>query len=324
MTIRDGRRCSAAVAYLRPALARANLAIEVDALASRVLFEGRRAVGIEYLRKAARASSREPSARSSSAGGVINSPQLLMLSGIGDPGAAAARTASRWSRRSRASAAICRTICRSRSAMRARSRGRSTPRCAPTASCVELAKAYFCGHGIANDLPGGVMAFLKSGPDAVLPDIQLLFNAAPLAAEPYFAPFVAPFADGFACRAALLRPESRGELTSASADPRAAPRIRQNFLATEKDWEVLRRGVRMVREIGRQKALTPFAAAEISPGPDCRSDAEIDAHIRATGDHRSSPARHLQDGAGRAIPRRWSIPSSRCWASTGCGSSTPR
>jgi choline dehydrogenase-like flavoprotein len=146
-----------------------------------------------------------------------------------------------------------------------------------------LAKAYFRGQGIANDLPGGVMAFLKSGPDAALPDIQLLFNAAPLVARPYFQPFVAPFADSFACRAALLRPESRGELTLASADPRAAPRIRQNFLATQKDWEAMRRGVRMVREIGRQKALSPFAAAEISPGPDCRSDAEIDAHIRATG-----------------------------------------
>jgi 4-pyridoxate dehydrogenase len=61
------------------------------------------------------------------------------------------------------------------------------------------------------------------------------------------------------------------------------PRIRQNFLATDKDWATLRTGIRMVRDIGRQAPLAPFAAAELMPGSDCRSDAEIDAHIRATG-----------------------------------------
>ncbi|HXO90025.1 MAG TPA: GMC family oxidoreductase N-terminal domain-containing protein, partial [Stellaceae bacterium] len=83
-TIRDGQRCSTAVAYLRPALARPNLAVEVEALATRILFEGHRAVGVEYVKdgeqRVARAE-REVIL----AGGVINSPQLLMLSGIGDP-----------------------------------------------------------------------------------------------------------------------------------------------------------------------------------------------------------------------------------------------
>jgi len=59
-------------------------------------------------------------------------------------------------------------------------------------------------------------------------------------------------------------------------------RIRQNFLAAEKDWATLRAGVRLVREIGRQTPLASFTTGEIAPGPDCRSDAEIDAHIRAT------------------------------------------
>ena len=79
-----------------------------------------------------------------------------------------------------------------------------------------------------------------------------------------------------------MRPESRGKIELASADPRVPVRIRQNFLATEKDWAVLRAGLRLAREVGQQPALAPFAAREIAPGLDCRSDAEIDAHIRAT------------------------------------------
>ena len=147
---------------------------------------------------------------------------------------------------------------------------------------VELGKAYLRGEGIAADWPGGMMAFLKSAPGLPLPDIQLLFSAAPMTANPYFPPFVPPYADSFGCRAVLLRPESRGHIELASADPRSPVRIHQNFLATDKDWATLRAGVRLVREIGSQPALARFAAGEIIPSPDCRSDVEIDAHIRAT------------------------------------------
>ncbi len=147
----------------------------------------------------------------------------------------------------------------------------------------ELGEAYFFGRGVAADLPGGVMAFLKSRPERAIPDIQLLFNAAPMTAHPYLAPFKAPYPDGFACRAVLLRPESRGELKLASSDPRTAVRIRQNFLATENDWQTLRDGVRLVQKIGRQDVLKPFVKEEIAPGPAGDSDAAIDAHIRSTG-----------------------------------------
>jgi choline dehydrogenase/4-pyridoxate dehydrogenase len=126
------------------------------------------------------------------------------------------------------------------------------------------------------------LAFLKSAAGQPLPDIQLLFNAAPMTATPYFSPFVRPYADSFGCRAVLLRPESRGRIELASSDPRVPVRIRQNFLATDKDWATLRAGVRLVREIGQQRALASFVAREIAPGPGCRSDGEIGAHIRAT------------------------------------------
>jgi choline dehydrogenase/4-pyridoxate dehydrogenase len=158
-----------------------------------------------------------------------------------------------------------------------------------------LMRAYYRGEGPAADLPGGIMAFLKSRPDAALPDIQLLFNAAPMTAHPYLAPFRRAYADGFACRAVLLRPESRGELKLASADPAAAPRIRQNFLATETDRKTLRDGVRMVRAIAAQPAMREFIDKEIAPGSD--ADADIDALIRATGITVHHPAGTCKMGA---------------------------
>jgi choline dehydrogenase/4-pyridoxate dehydrogenase len=127
------------------------------------------------------------------------------------------------------------------------------------------------------------MAFLKSPLAGELPDVQFLFVAAPLEAKPYLPPFVRPYADAFGCRAVVLRPESRGRLDLVSADPRQAMRIRQNFLATDKDWATLRAGLRMVREVARQAALRPFIAGEIAPGTGRSSDQELDAHIRATG-----------------------------------------
>jgi choline dehydrogenase/4-pyridoxate dehydrogenase len=147
---------------------------------------------------------------------------------------------------------------------------------------IELGNAYLRGEGIATDWPGGVMAFLQSTAGLPLPDIQLVFNAGSMTAHPYFPPFVPPYADSFSCRAVLLRPESRGQIELASSDPRIPVRIRLNFLATEKDWATLRAGVRLAREIGRQPALASLSAGEIAPGPDCQSDAELDAHIRAT------------------------------------------
>src|SRR5262249_10565367 len=87
---------------------------------------------------------------------------------------------------------------------------------------------------------------------------------------------------------------SRGRVTLASLDPQSPIRIFQNFLATDNDWATLRAGFRMLREIGAQAPLAAFTAAEIAPGPACRSDAEIDAHVRATavtGQHRMGTCR---------------------------------
>jgi len=279
-TIRDGRRCSAAVAYLRPAMARPNLEVEVNALATRILFEGQRAVGVEYLRGNERHTVRAER-EVILAGGVINSPQLLMLSGIGDPEALRAQGIQV----NAPLPGVGRNLQDHVSVTVAYARKEPGPLHAKMRAdriALELGRAYLRGEGIAADWPGGVMAFLKSAPGRDLPDIQLLFNAASMTAHAYFPPFVPPYADSFGCRAVLLRPESRGRIELASPDPQVPVRIYQNFLATEKDWATLRTGVRLVREIGQQAPLTSFTTREIAPGPNSRSNAEIDAHIRAT------------------------------------------
>jgi 4-pyridoxate dehydrogenase len=279
-TIRDGRRCSAAVAYLHPAMARPGLSVETGALATRIMFDRHRAVGIEYLQHGTtkRANAEREVIL---AGGVINSPQLLMLSGVGDPAELTAqgiavgvplRGVGR-NLQDHISAGIV---------WRRRERGPLHQKMRLDRIAIELGRAYFRGTGIAGDLPGGVTAFLKSPHADAIPDIQLLFSATPLTAGAYLAPFKRPYVDAFGCRAVVLRPESRGRLELASPDPSRPPRIRQNFLASERDWAQLRAGLRLVRELGHQAALAPFAAAEIGPRPNCRSDAEIDAHIRAT------------------------------------------
>jgi choline dehydrogenase/4-pyridoxate dehydrogenase len=142
-----------------------------------------------------------------------------------------------------------------------------------------LASAYLQGQGIATDLPTGKMAFLKSHPDVKMPDVELIFNAAPMTAAPYMWPVRRAYADGYACRAVVLRPESRGTVALASADPRQAPRIRQNFLSTDKDRNTLRAGLRMVRDICGQAPMQPFMGGEVTPGEGARSDTDLDAHI---------------------------------------------
>jgi len=279
-TIRDGWRCSAAGAYLRPALSRPNLSVEVRALATRILFDGDRAVGIEYLRGRERLTARAEQ-EVILAGGVINSPQLLMLSGIGDPEALGKQgipaKVPLQGVGGNLQDHVSITVAYAR-----KEPGPLHTKMRADRIALELARAYLRGEGIAADWPGGVMAFLKSVPGPDLPDIQLLFNAAPMAAHAYFPPFVRPYADSFGCRAVLLRPQSRGRIELSSPDPQVPVRIRQNFLATEKDWTTLRAGLRLLREIGNQPALARFNAGEVAPGPNCRSDAEIDAHIRAS------------------------------------------
>jgi 4-pyridoxate dehydrogenase len=280
LTIGRGRRSSAATAYLRPALQRPNLSVKVNALAHRVVLQGGRATGVEYSVGNLR---QEVTARREVllCGGAINTPQLLMLSGVGDPS---------WLREHRIAVhaglpGVGRNL--RDHLVTIASYARATPGTFHRNMRLDrvaraLGEAYFLGRGLATDLPSGLMAFLKSDPGEALPDTQLLFHAASMFAGPYLPPFRPAYADGFSCRAVLLRPESRGEVTIASSDPAEPPRIRWNFLSTDRDRKSMRRSFSTMREIGRQAPLRRFISKETAPGVDVKSDSDIDAYIRTS------------------------------------------
>ncbi|MEQ8354072.1 MAG: choline dehydrogenase [Kiloniellaceae bacterium] len=280
MTIHQGRRCSTANAYLKPARHRKDLRIEVKAQTTRILMEGNRAVGVEYLQAGQR---HRPRARREVilASGVINSPQLLMLSGIGN-----ADHLSKVGVEPRLDLPgvgenlqdhVSVILMYQRKAPGPFHRMMRYDRIAR-----EMARAYLFGTGFAADVPGGITAFLKSPSASALPDIQLLLTAAPLGAWPYFKPFKQPFNDGFACRIVMLKPESRGSVTLGSDNPLDLAVIRSNFLSTDRDWNTLRSGVEMAREIAAQPGMEAFIAKETLPGAGARAPAALDEHIRDT------------------------------------------
>lgn len=279
-TIRNGKRCSSAAAYLRPALPRPNLHVVVNALTHRVLMSGTRATGVEFSVKG-RVDRATATREVLLSAGVINTPQILMLSGIGDPealrGAGVACAVD--------VPGIGRNLQDHLITMAAYTRKTKSTflhNMRADRIALSLAKAQLLGKGFATVLPQGLMAFIKSDPTLAIPDTQLLFHAGPLQAGPYLAPFRKAFADGFSCRAVLLRPESRGRLALAGSDPTTPMRIHFNFLATDGDKAAMRASFRAMREIGRQRPVASYVDQEFIPGGGVISDAEVDAHIRAT------------------------------------------
>jgi choline dehydrogenase-like flavoprotein len=216
-TRRNGRRCSAADAYLRPAMHRPNLTIMVDTFVQGVTFDGNRATGISCSQRGD-ALHLQADREVLIAAGTINSPQLLMLSGIGDPAhlkrhnidVRVPLTGVGKNLQDHISSPV---VYRRKepgplhSAMRADRVGKL------------LFDAYFRGQGLATALPAADMAFLRGTHAGPLPDIQILFVAAPMTAGPYLRPLWEAYADGFAARAVVLRPESRGSVELASSDP---------------------------------------------------------------------------------------------------------
>jgi choline dehydrogenase/4-pyridoxate dehydrogenase len=279
-TIRDGRRCSAAVAYLRPAMERRNLTVETGALVSRIALDRNRAVGVEYRRGGSMHTVRAHR-EVLLAGGVINSPQILMLSGIGDPNALAKAGVKTEVALPGVGQNLQDHVTAMISFARKPPSGTVHKSMRLDRIAIALADTYLLGGtSVASDIPGGMAAFTKVMPDSTVPDVQLLLAGAPLTAHPYFKPFRKPYPDGFGGRVVMLHPESRGELVLASADPAAPIRIRQNFMSTEKEWRTLRAGLRLMHDIMRKPEMQPFVAGELNAVFD--SDAELDEHIRNT------------------------------------------
>ncbi|HWV43842.1 choline dehydrogenase [Pseudorhodoplanes sp.] len=301
-TIRNGRRCSTSVAYLRPALARNNLTVEVNAQSSRIIFEGTRAVGVEYRRRGETRIARAAK-EILLCGGTINSPQLLMLSGVGAPD----ELASHGIPVNIPLPGVGKNLQDHVAALIIYGRNGGGPvqkNLRLDRIALSLAQGALFGTGFTTDLPGGLIGFLKTPRANQLPDAQLLFIAGPLGAAPYLPPFKPAFEDTFACRIVVLRPESRGRIALASADPFAPPRIQQNLLATDGDWQTLKAAVSLFGEVVQQPALKPFVSRQIMPGPNVRSDAEFEAFIRksvVTTHHPCGTCKMGPDGDAMAV-----------------------
>jgi 4-pyridoxate dehydrogenase len=279
-TIGNGRRCSAAVAYLRPALTRGNVTLVTRAHATRILFQGRRAVGVEYVQDGQLREARADGEVILS-GGAYNSPQLLLLSGIGpaeelrDRGIAPRvdlagvgknlwdhpMLATQWLRAKEGSF----------------HRGLRLDRLLPS-----LAQAYLFGTGFATRLPGIGTAFVKSASDLEAPDLQYFCGAGGFRAREWFPVLRPPSPDVFGLTYCHLRQQSRGALTLASADALAAPRILNNFLSTDYDRRAMREGLKFaLRAVEETKSFAGLARRRVLPGPEVKSDAALDAFIRA-------------------------------------------
>jgi choline dehydrogenase-like flavoprotein len=295
-TIKNGRRGSASVAFLRPAMRRPNLTVETSALATRVLLEGSRATGIEYAR-GVRLEQAFATREVLLAGGVFNSPQLLMLSGIGPADhLREIGITPRVSLRGVGENLQDHLSVDVHHARRGRGPFHAEMRMDRTA--INMTRAYLFGTGPGTVLPSRLHAFLKTRRELPVPDIQFLFRGAPAKAHPWFPGITAPYEDSFGLRPVMLHPESRGAVRLQSADPTAPVRIMQNFLASERDVRTIREGVKLGRDIASRKGIEPFRGREMAPGPECRTDAEIDAFVRRTAITAHHPCATCAMGAG--------------------------
>lgn len=273
-TIRNGRRWSAANAYLRPALARRNVSL-VRGLARRVVIENQRAVGVEIeahkqiqLVKARR----EVILAASS----INSPKLLMLSGIG-PGAhlqenGIAVVADR--------PGVGRNL---QDHLELYIQQESLKPITLNSRLGYLSRAligaqwlfFKTGLGATNHFEAA--AFVRSRAGVDYPDIQYHFLPAAIRYDGR----AAAKSHGFQAHVGPMRSKSRGSVTLRSPEPDAKPVIRFNYMSHPDDWTDFRRCIRLTREIFGQHAFDPFRGREISPGAHVQTDEQLDAHVRA-------------------------------------------
>ena len=277
-TMRKGVRSSTAAGYLKQARLRANLKVVSEALATRIVFEDRRATGVEYL---AGNEKRRASANAEVivAGGAFNSPQLLQLSGLGPASLLQSHGIT-----------VVADAPGVGDDLNDHISGRIMLRCKGTITLNDAVRSWTgkLTHGLHYVVTRrGYLAipavsagcFLRAHPASATPDSQCsisLFSAQTIGGELH------PF-PGVTGNCVLLRPESRGYVRIKSADPRDAPAINPNYLSTQKDCETIVAGVAAMRRIFQAPAIARYIAEEIEPGPRCDDDDELLDFIRRRG-----------------------------------------
>lgn len=292
-TMRDGVRASAAVAYLDPVRKRSNLKIVSNALATRIVFDGRRATGVEYEvggeRRIATAS-----VEVIVAAGAFNSPQLLQLSGLGPAALLQAHGIAVIAALPGVGADLCdhyftRIVLRCKEPLSLNDVVRQWHR---GAAAVLRYALFRRGYFSIPALSAG--CFLRALPDAATPDIQASLA---LYSVENIGDALHTFS-GVTAVSTLLRPQSRGHVNIKSADPHQAPAIDPNYLAAQKDRDTMVAGVRALRRIVQAPALAQHIAEEVEPGPACASDDDLLDYIRRRGStvyHPVSTCRMGQD-----------------------------
>ncbi len=283
--IRDGRRWSSSSAFLRPVLDRPNLTVETGALTHRIVVKSGRATGIEISQ---RGQLRHIEARREVvlSAGAVNSPQLLLLSGIGPADELNEKAID-----------VVHDLPGVGKNLQDHVDCVMSWECLKPVSlfndlradklAVSLAQGMLFGKGIVTTFPYEGGAFIRSREGLASPNIQLHFMPAlEKTANLHFPnPFRKKSADsdhGFTLRVGPVNPDSRGEITLRSADPTQPPRIQANYLQAQSDLETMFEGIRITRDVIGQKSFDPYRGKELAPGPNVESDAEMTAWLRQT------------------------------------------
>ena len=279
-TIRNGRRASTVRAFLDPVRRRRNLAVVSNATVHRVLLDRRRAVGVELGDRTGTRTLRCHGEVILCAG-ALNSPQLLMLSGIGP--AVALKAAGidplvdlPGVGQDLQDHPIAMAICKA-SVPIAFNREIRLDRLA-----FNFLRWQLTGGGPLSQSPMSIQGFVRSGEDQPRPDLQFQIVHSGYDARVWFPGWRKSPLPLFSCGAILLDPDSRGEVTLASADPLALPRVQFNFMGTDGDRERLRRGFRFIRRFLATAPASELVEAELAPGFAAQSDEQIDAWLRAS------------------------------------------
>jgi choline dehydrogenase len=283
VTQKNGARWSAASAYLHPVAARPNLTILTKAQATRVLVEKGRAAGVEYVRRGRRHTARAAQ-EVLLAGGAINSPQLLLLSGVGPAeelrtlGVRVAHDLPGVGKNLQDHLNV-NIVQHAVKGIALDGKGRGL---APVAVALQFL-LFKTGPGTSNLAEAG--AFAISNPTAATPDIQYHFIPAQVVDHAR----TAMDGEGITLHACCLRPQSRGEIRLASTDPLQPPVMDPNYLAADYDLKILIAGIKQGREILAAAAFKPWLGEERLPGAAMLSDAELEEFIRTTAETEYHP-----------------------------------
>ena len=297
-TIGGGRRSSTARSFLRPALRRPNLTVETGAQANRVLIANGRATGVEY-RKGGGLRTARAAREVVLSGGTYNSPQLLMLSGIGPAEQLRQHGVEVVIDRPAVGENLQEHV--NTFANFACSRPISfDPEMRFDRMARSVARWLAMKTGPAASLPLQCACFLRIRPESERPDIELLVSPVGPDAHLWFPGVRKPLGHRFSCRIAVLHPRSRGRVTLRSADPADPPRVLWNLFDHPADLETLREGVKTVRRIFATAPVSDAIADELRPGADVASDSAIEEFLRHNCETAHHPAGTCRMGADDA------------------------